>query len=223
MHIVCFGDSLTWGKYGGSYVDELAPLMPQHQFINAGIGGDTVVNLLRRVHEVIRQKPDAALIIVGVNDTVSTIFPATRPYYRQTKELAEGFVSLHEFQAAYRELLTHLQLAHIVTYVALPPIEYDTVAYNALAEYNAQAKRVAAALNIPTLDLQLALKPPQLPERPPLNMKTIQLIGQRLQEHWDDYETERVKNSFTFTFDGLHPTPDGAKEIARLLMTLIES
>jgi lysophospholipase L1-like esterase len=224
MHIVCFGDSLTWGKYGGSYVDELAALLPQHQFTNAGIGGDTVVNLLRRVDEdVIQQQPDAVLIMVGGNDAISYLFPATRPYYRQTKHIPNGFIELHEFSAAYRELLSHLQLAHILTWVALPPIEYDPSLQRLMTAYNDAARMIASSFNVATCDLFTALTPSHLQARPPLDMKAIQLIGQRGREKWQDYETERFNGGYTFTFDGLHPTPDGAVQIAKLLAAFIES
>ena len=94
MRIVCFGDSLTWGEYGGSYVDELARLLPQHTFVNAGVGGDMVVNLLRRLDEdVIAQTPDAAFVMVGGNDAVAYTYPATRPYYTQVKKIPNGFIT----------------------------------------------------------------------------------------------------------------------------------
>ena len=50
-----FGDSLTEGTHGASYLavlrrmlDEI-PYLPGIDLINAGVGGDTVENLLRRV------------------------------------------------------------------------------------------------------------------------------------------------------------------------------
>jgi lysophospholipase L1-like esterase len=224
MHIVCLGDSLTWGEYGGSYVDEFARLLPQHIITNAGIGGDTVVNLLRRVDEdVIQQQPDAVLVMVGGNDAISHLFPATRPYYSQTKKIHNGYIELDQFSATYRELLTHLQLAHILTWVVLPPVEYDPSLHKMITAYNDAARMVASSFNVATLDLLAALAPSTLRERPPLDMKSIQLIGQRGRDHWQDYEAERVRGGYTFTFDGLHPTPKGAQKIAQLIAAWIES
>ena len=51
MKIVCFGDSLTEIGYGGCYFKELVKLMPEYELINAGVGGNTVINLLRRVDD----------------------------------------------------------------------------------------------------------------------------------------------------------------------------
>src|SRR4051794_36770435 len=48
--LVCFGDSLTEGAIGASYVDLLRVRLPLAvRVINAGINGDTTLNLLRRV------------------------------------------------------------------------------------------------------------------------------------------------------------------------------
>ena len=43
MRIVFLGDSLTWGQYGGDFVAEVAKRLPEHETLNAGVGGDTVV------------------------------------------------------------------------------------------------------------------------------------------------------------------------------------
>lgn len=222
MRIICFGDSLTWGKYGGSYVDELARLLPQHTFINAGIGGDTVINLLARVdRHVISREPDGVFMMVGGNDAVSHTYPATRPYYARSKMIPGGIVMPDQFESAYREVLTHLQSAHILTWVALEPMEYDSVLDAALRDYNVRAAGVAAGLRVPVLDLPAQLVPPKLPVRPPLGMDTINLIGRRGSEGWDDYEAECQRYGYTFTFDGLHPTPAGARRLAELIAAFI--
>jgi len=59
MKLVCFGDSLTEGAYGGSYVNALRQRSPAHTILNAGLGGSTVINLLRRVEtDVIDAQPE---------------------------------------------------------------------------------------------------------------------------------------------------------------------
>ena len=158
MKIVCLGDSLTWGGYGGNYVDALRRLMPEHEFVNAGVGGNTVINLLRRLDDdVLVHEPDAVLIMVGGNDAISYSQPKTRSYYRQGQDIAETFVSPEAFQAGYRDLLTRLQAAHVLTWVALEPNEYSPTTVAALSEYNALAKDAARPLNVPVLDLMEAL------------------------------------------------------------------
>ncbi|MEP7294435.1 MAG: GDSL-type esterase/lipase family protein, partial [Chloroflexota bacterium] len=118
MKIVCFGDSLTWVGYGGSYFEELVRLMPEHELINAGVGGNTVLNLLRRVDDdVMAHEPDAVLVMVGGNDAISYCQPKTRSYYRQAMEIPDGMVTPEQFEQAYRDLLTKLQLAHVLVWI----------------------------------------------------------------------------------------------------------
>ena len=51
--------------------------------------------------------------MVGGNDAISYSQPKTRSYYRQEQEIPEGVVTPEQFETAYRELLTKLQLAHV--------------------------------------------------------------------------------------------------------------
>ncbi|MCC6616771.1 MAG: hypothetical protein IT320_25075 [Anaerolineae bacterium] len=224
MRIVCLGDSLTWGEYGGSYVDVLARLRPEHSFINAGVGGDTVLNLLERLgRDVLRHEPDGVFVMVGGNDAISSIYPATRRYYLQVKKVPEGYVTPDQFEQNYRELLAQLQLAHVVTWVGLQPNEYSRALVDTLQEYNARAANAARAHNIPMIDLMGPLLPHKLPERPPFTMDEINLIGRRVKAGWDDYETARQRGGFSYTFDGSHPTPQGAEKIAHLIADFLPS
>ncbi|MBK8021692.1 MAG: hypothetical protein IPK19_09740 [Chloroflexi bacterium] len=222
MKIVCLGDSLTWGGYGGNYVDALRRLMPEHEFVNAGVGGNTVINLLRRLDDdVLVHEPDAVLIMVGGNDAISYSQPKTRSYYRQGQDIAETFVSPEAFQAGYRDLLTRLQAAHVLTWVALEPNEYSPTTVAALSEYNALAKDAARPLNVPVLDLMEALPPDGVAERPDLDIGYILTIGGREKRGWDDYEGARAAGGYTWSFDGLHPTHEGAQQIAEALADFI--
>lgn len=222
MKIVLLGDSLTWGGYGGNYVDELSRLMPEHTFINAGVGGNTVINLLRRLDaDVLANEPDAVLVIVGGNDAVSYSQPKTRSYYRQGQDIPESFVSPDDFEVAYRDLLTQLQAAHIITWVGLESNQYNPTTVATLREYNRRAKGVAQRLNIPVLDLMDVLPPGDVPERPELDIGFILTIGGREKRGWDDYEGARQAGGYTWSFDGLHPTPDGAKQIAGAIAAFI--
>jgi len=67
FRIVCFGDSITAGKYP-EFLEE------QHsdfQVLNAGVGGNTTGQGLARIEEdVLRHRPDVVLILFGTNDSV---------------------------------------------------------------------------------------------------------------------------------------------------------
>ena len=85
MRIVFFGDSITdCGRdrtdiksLGNGYVkilsDKLRPIYPDTdiELINKGVSGDEVSDLLARVDgDVIALKPDAVVIMIGINNTI---------------------------------------------------------------------------------------------------------------------------------------------------------
>lgn len=222
MKIVFFGDSFTWGEYGGSYFDELVKLFPEHELINAGVGGNTVINLVRRLEsDVLALNPDAVFVMVGGNDMISYTRPPTRSYYSKVQEIPDGFVSPEQFEQNYRELLTQLQANHLVTLIGLEPSEHSPAAVESMREYNNIVAGLAQSFNIPHIDLLEPLLPAEVKDRPPLGIDTILSIGARLKKGWKDYETVRVRDGFTFTFDGIHATPEGAKQVADLLAPFI--
>jgi len=223
MKIVCFGDSLTRGTYGGSYFDSLATALPQHTFGNAGRNGDTVHDLLARVDEVITLAPEGVFLMVGGNEAISFSQPKTRPYYRKSKALPEGYVTPDLFSATYRELLFQLQLAGLLIWIGLPPAEHNPAVRAAFLAFNHLASQAATSYRLPVLDLMSAFAPQPPPPRPDLDLGTILTIGRREAEGWSDYESARRAGGYTFTFDGLHLTPEAAHRAGLLIAALIQS
>lgn len=217
MKLIFFGDSLTEGSYGGDYVAHIAKLRPRDTVINAGVGGDTIINLERRLADVIDQSPDGVFVMVGGNDAISYSQPDTRPYYKQAKSIPDGFVSPDDFALAYRDVLTQLQTAHIPTWVGLPPIEYNLLVYQMMRGYNDLVADITRTMNIPTLDLMQKFAPSTIPERTPLGLGIIFTIGERTQSGWSDYDTAQAQGNFTYTFDGIHLTPKSAVQFGDLI------
>lgn len=213
------GDSLTWGGYGGDFVAEIRHLRPDHDIINAGVGGDTVVNLLARVDAVLAHEPDGVFILVGVNDAVSHSQPGARGYYRwRNGAPPDGHMTVDLFTRSYRDLLTRLQLAHVLTWVGLPPIEYNPRLLEVVRAFNSQAQMIAQSFNIDTLDLMTHFPPDHVQERPPLDQKHIVRIREREQAGWDDYENERIREGYGWSFDGMHITPATAQRLADIIV-----
>ena len=222
MRIVFLGDSLTWGGYGGNFVDEVARLLPQHEIINEGVGGSTVLNLLERLDDVLAHKPDGLFVMVGGNDAISYSQPETQLYYRRSRNVPDGIVKPEVFARFYRDLLTRLLAEHVLVWVGLPPIEYNPETLETLAGYNTIARDIADKLGIPVLDMMEHFPPDGVKERPPLSMDTIRLIGQRNNSDWADYETERQQGGYTFSVDGLHLTPEAANQMAALIVDFLD-
>jgi lysophospholipase L1-like esterase len=223
MRIIFLGDSLTWGGYGGDFVAEVAEQLPEHEIINAGVGGDTVVNLLRRLDEdVLVHKPDAVFVMVGGNDAKSYTMPDTRPYYRKAKALENGRVTPDDFEMTYRELLYQLQVNYILPLVGLSPTEYSRDVVEAQHDYHQHTRQVAESLNVPILDLDAIFTPKNPIEREPVNLRFIQQIGKNWNSGWSDFETERKKWGYTYTFDGLHILPETAPEFAKYIVPFLQ-
>jgi lysophospholipase L1-like esterase len=73
MRIAFFGDSLTSGVPGSSYVAILRERFPNDTLLNFGKGNDTVVGLYRRISAMPFDKPlDIAFLWIGVNDVPQT-------------------------------------------------------------------------------------------------------------------------------------------------------
>ena len=122
MKIVFFGDSITdcdrdrsdEKSLGNGYVkilaDKLRPIYPDTdiELINKGVSGNEVCDLLARVQsDVIDLKPDAVVIMIGINNVIHK--------FKYGKEL-----NLKQFERDLRELLTILKDAQI-TVIFLEP------------------------------------------------------------------------------------------------------
>ncbi len=197
---------------------EIAAKLPQHTIINAGQNGNTILSLLRRLDAVLEQEPDGVFVLAGGNDAISYAQPATRRYYEQVQGLQGGFISPNDFAQAYRDLLTQIKLAHARAWVALGPMEHNREAQEAVQQYNQLAREAAEPLNIPVLDLMAKLAPNDLPERPSLTLNDINLIGQRIRAGWKDYEAEQKRGGYTYSFDGIHFTPETARRAAKIIV-----
>lgn len=224
MNIVFFGDSLTQGTYGVSYVDKVASAFPQHRFINRGMNGDTSLNLYRRVtRDVIDLRPDGVFIMVGANDAVSYVEPGMKFFFRLAKNIPGGQMSPISARENMRAILSRLEAARIRSWVALPPAEYSPRVVEVLRKVNASTAEVCAEMQIPTLDVLAKLTPQNIPERPPLRISSnwrnpfIMLSGK------SQYNRLREAGNFTYSFDGFHLTEDGAQRIADLIVPFLRA
>jgi len=222
VKIAFLGNSLVEGSYGGNFVAEVAKRLPQHTIINAGQNGNTILNLLARLDSLLEQEPDVIFVFCGGNDAISFSQPDTRRYYERVMKVPDGVVTPDAFRTYFRDLLTRIQAAQIVTYVGLSPMEHNPEVAEAMRQYNQIAAEVCSGLNVPTLDLMSALNPSYIPERPSLSQKTINLIGQRVASGWKDYAAEREAGGYTYSFDGLHLTPETAVKVANMVVQFLD-
>lgn len=120
MKIGFYGDSLTAGHTGVSYLNILQAKFPQHQALNYGRDGDTVRSLYQRiVTQRLIQPLDLAFVWIGVNDVfvhVAWSFPLfkilERKLWARTPE---------EFTRNYANILTVLK-PHTGKIVTVSPV-----------------------------------------------------------------------------------------------------
>lgn len=224
MRVVFLGDSLTEGVHGTSYVERVAKALPHVECINAGVGGDTTLNLCRRVDiDVAPHKPDGVLVMTGINDAVSVTWGQGWPlYFQEKKSVPGGQIALGAFKRYFYELLEALLDIAGRVWVALPPIESNHVIVQKLRQYNAEAARIAAELHVPTLDLMVVLTPAYVPDRPPM------FLPANLADQLDYTNIGRVydlgqEGVYTYTIDGIHLTGQGADCVAQEIVAFLRA
>ncbi|TWU17483.1 Acetylxylan esterase precursor [Novipirellula galeiformis] len=153
--VVCFGDSIT--KQG--YSEILASLLDV-QAINAGVGGNTTSQALRRMsRDVLAQHPDVVVILFGTNDT--------------RIDNAGVFVPLEKYTANLHQMIDacEKQEARVVL-CTIPPINHeryftrhDKAAFERvgglgvlLTKYREAVVQVASQRNVAVVDLNQLLQ-----------------------------------------------------------------
>lgn len=171
--VVCAGDSITRGRSSANWVDLLQRRFAAdgYQFVNAGVDGDPAWNVLERIEDVVRCRPDAVTLQVGGNDVAaaSGTWPE-RMYWRQ--QHVPRAPSLGWYAECVDEILTRLrsQTSARVAVLDIPMIGEDLTSdtNRRVDAYNQALRRVAAAhaaAYLPLHDRLAALLPPS--HKPP--------------------------------------------------------
>lgn len=223
------GDSLTAGAYGESYVERAARSLYKGDYgltgeaVNAGLSGDTVASLLRRIDRPLRRyQPHWTILSVGGNDVW---FPWLSEHslgwwlwaqYRRLRAGQTPVTDLDQFASAYRALIDRArQMRSRVMACTVSPLgeSLSSPVNRRLARINGVIKHVAAECEVPVADIwqsfveQLAA----LPER------SGYLPGEWLFVLSDRHRLNRVhpdevaqRRHLYLTFDGIHLNSRGA-------------
>ena len=75
LEIICFGDSITARKEGYPspiLTHKLSSKMPNYEFINAGVSGNTSEQAMFRFNkDVLSKRPDVVTVLFGANDSAT--------------------------------------------------------------------------------------------------------------------------------------------------------
>jgi lysophospholipase L1-like esterase len=220
MRIGFFGDSLTEGLPGVSYVDILQERFPNDELVNFGRAGDSVIGTLQRVRSLRGEKPfDLAFVWTGVNDVLARISWASPTTRRLTgKPWAD---SRDEFIAQYRALLEALSpLAARIVAVA-PLFIGEDLANPWNQELDVRAREMESLcgdfdavefLNLRPHMTDVASGGCSSPYVEKSGLATVwEAIALRNSEDVDRVAAER---GLCYTVDGIHLNSRGAKTVA---------
>ena len=229
--LVCFGDSITEGVIGASYVEIVRGALPGVRVINAGINGDTVIHLLRRVErDVSAHQPDLVTIMVGLND-LTTVYGlrSSKAYYHALKNLHTQ-VAPRRFIHAYRQLIgqlrarTHAQIA-LCTLTTVGEDPADPV-QSLVDAYSLMVRGIAEQEGLPLIDVRAAFaraieaEPRLGPEYriwiPVQDALAIQWRGA-------SYAGLAEQRGYRLLCDGAHLAPAGAALVAETVLPTIRA
>ncbi len=151
--IICLGDSIT--EASGGFVELMRLLSAAYypdrrlKFVNAGIGGHKVLDLLARLdRDVILRRPDWVIISIGINDVWHDYLP---------DEVGVGFP---EFKARYAEMIKKLTKQSQARIVLLTTTvigeDLENEANSRLAEYNRFIREIAHSSGLLLVDVNKA-------------------------------------------------------------------
>lgn len=216
MKIAFFGDSITEGVPGVSFVKRLEQHYPQHQLVNYGKGGDTISSLNRRIHKISELDSfDVFILFVGVND----LFGKLTFTYRILKTLMRQrwARNIHAFKTQYNSTLEYL-MTKKARIIVIPPLLIGEDVHNKwnlmLTEYVSTIESLVATYpSIEYLDLRKEVLS-YLEDKPissfiPTNV--LELLKDVKELHSDDDVDERSKaRELHLTLDGVHINSMGA-------------
>jgi lysophospholipase L1-like esterase len=227
--LVCFGDSLTEGTIGASYVDLLREWLPGAHVVNAGINGDTTLNLLRRVErDVAPHRPDLVVVLVGLND-VGTAHgePAIRPYYRMVKRVGIA-ITPRRFARLYRRLIATLrartgaQLA-LCTLTTLGESPDDPI-QTTIDAYSTIVRALALQEQLPLIDVRAAFHAAihADPRNGPLyHIWTPVLDWAAIRWRGRSYADLGARRGYRLLCDGAHLSRAGAALVAETMLPCV--
>ncbi len=233
--VVCIGDSITHGRVSHNYVDELASRHTdtQYSFVNAGINSELAYNVLKRIDEIIRSKPDYITILIGSNDVLASLNTENGARYMKEMKLPQmpDRQWYEENLTSIVDILQQKTKARIAL-LSLPPVTEDRThpGYKRAAEYSTFIKALAEKRNLAYLPLNESLD--QILRKMNRKQKSTYVGGDYklmytailshylLRKSWDDV----AENSgFEFLTDEVHLNGRGALMVRDLIEGFLAS
>lgn len=229
--IVFLGDSITEGVIGASFVDRVHnALAGRARIVNAGINGDTVVNMRWRVRrDVAAHQPDVVVVMSGLNDigTAHALMPQ-RIYYRLVKG---NLVDLtpRRFAAGYRALLAEIRRytrAQIILCTPTTLTEDPAAAVQTVVDtYAVIVRSIAHQQGLALIDVREAFTRAVAADPRPGPAYDIKVaIRDLIAIRWGraTYEGLAKQRGYRLTCDGAHLAEAGANLLASVVVAALE-
>lgn len=220
--IACFGDSLTEGKPGVSYIEYLT----QHQGFNYGVGGESTQALLARLQTQTFKEAPRAVLFIGTNDLYL-------PYLKEQSE-AWNFVvdrvkqrgsvpakDVEHFSQLYEACIVFLMKKYDrLILINIPCIGEDTSSSlnMGVQAYNQHIMRLAQQYNLNLIDVfdqhqkSIEQASSYLSPHPAWMMVDQVITKSRIGRH-----LLSKKRHLSVSIDGIHLNDAAAKQLAQLI------
>jgi len=230
--LVCFGDSITQGDVGASYVRLLEKRFspPAWVVMNAGINGDLSNNALARLDDVIAARPAAIAILIGTNDIHCGMSKENYENYVRLGKIKQPS-SFADYQMNVAEMLRRLQrdTQARIALVSLPLIseDVDHEVNQRGDQYSSYLRDTASRLKLDYLPLreaqktylQTAAKKRGQPYENTGRLTVFAVVWSFLGMSWDKI-AERYGNHLSV--DNMHSNSQAAKMIAGLIEGFVQ-
>ena len=152
--IACIGDSLTHGNVGQSWVDYLRKEFPNDTFLNEGINGNTVWQVLQRLKPILDCKPDIVIIMIGTNDALGSFDKSSGLRYMRNNNLPEP-PSFNKYNEHLDKLIERLNEVPQIGICTIPPIgeNKDSLINNHVKTFNDSIKSTANQKNLEVIQV----------------------------------------------------------------------
>ena len=231
--VVCVGNSITHGQVSYNYVNILSERLSVdgYQFVNAGINGNLVYNVVNRLDKIIGCDPDYVTVLIGTNDVNASLSEKNSARYMKDMALPEK-PNAEFFRKNLKELISQLKKRTNakIAILSLPPIGEDInhIAYQRTKEYSGIILDVAQENNVDYLPLHEKITEYLLAEdhHPRLSydngFRRIMIRG--IFSHFllrTSFHKIATNNGFLIVTDFLHLNHRGSKMVADLIKNWI--
>jgi lysophospholipase L1-like esterase len=228
MQVAFYGDSLTEGNFGVSFLDILRRKLPSYELLNYGEGGDTVLSLYDRIlHMQPTEQTDLAVLWIGIND----IFGSMTWLYRVINKIRKKrYASIREEWNSFYLAILDALLESSKGIIAIPPFllgeDPDSKWNRMLGELGADIRAFSDEFEkVVFLDLRGPFIA-KLNERKRSTYLPTSMI-QFMRDKWTCTTIEEVdrrssERGLSFTLDGVHLNSKGAEMVTDFLKDSIE-